>query len=550
MLKNRLTLGVRLTLTILVWAALALGILSFTLIYIHKNNADEQFAEASSRLTALMAKEIAPALHLQDGRIVGKKVKAFIATAEERLLRFKAYDLEGNEVYSKGESDLATDLDQRLRTNMKALAAGDPVKEESLQRSLLLLPAFLPGDEMAGYVAVAWSKHELILLNKQLVRTAVLITLLVLVVASVIIIFFVNRFVTRPVTLRVLMINRGSQDIADASRELAIRTNRQSASLEETAASMEQMASIVQNNADEARHATQLVKGTRGTVQTGRSSLLTAVDQAIGNNERTFGNAQATNRQVVEAMANILESSNRISGIITLINDIAFQTNLLALNASVEAARAGEHGKGFAVVATEVRKLAHRSAKAASEIGELIESGLETMQTGREIVEQSDEALGKLRKETEGMLQDLKSQSDESLDAILKAVVEFSEMMENIEAASLEHANGITQVNVAIADMDRITQENAAMVKQTASSSQNMAMESERLRQVFTPTPRKQLETGITPDSFTEEELVGQLEQQQSGLTSYFVPKRKSALGEGESPVDTVEHKRSTEDFR
>ena len=550
MLKTRLTLGVRLTLTILVWAALALGILSFTLIYIHKNNADEQFAEASSRLTALMAKEIAPALHLQDGRIVGKKVKAFIATAEERLLRFKAYDLEGNEVYSKGESDLATDLDQRLRTNMKALAAGDPVKEESLQRSLLLLPAFLPGDEMAGYVAVAWSKHELILLNKQLVRTAVLITLLVLVVASVIIIFFVNRFVTRPVTQRVLMINRGSQDIADASRELAIRTNRQSASLEETAASMEQMASIVQNNADEARHATQLVKGTRGTVQTGRSSLLTAVDQAIGNNERTFGNAQATNRQVVEAMANILESSNRISGIITLINDIAFQTNLLALNASVEAARAGEHGKGFAVVATEVRKLAHRSAKAASEIGELIESGLETMQTGREIVEQSDEALGKLRKETEGMLQDLKSQSDESLDAILKAVVEFSEMMENIEAASLEHANGITQVNVAIADMDRITQENAAMVKQTASSSQNMAMESERLRQVFTPTPRKQLETGITPDSFTEEELVGQLEQQQSGLPSYFVPKRKSALGEGESPVDTVEHKRSTEDFR
>ena len=550
MLKNRLTLGVRLTLTILVWAALALGILSFTLIYIHKNNADEQFAEASSRLTALMAKEIAPALHLQDGRIVGKKVKAFIATAEERLLRFKAYDLEGNEVYSKGESDLATDLDQRLRTNMKALVAGDPVKEESLQRSLLLLPAFLPGDEMAGYVAVAWSKHELILLNKQLVRTAVLITLLVLVVASVIIIFFVNRFVTRPVTQRVLMINRGSQDIADASRELAIRTNRQSASLEETAASMEQMASIVQNNADEARHATQLVKGTRGTVQTGRSSLLTAVDQAIGNNERTFGNAQATNRQVVEAMANILESSNRISGIITLINDIAFQTNLLALNASVEAARAGEHGKGFAVVATEVRKLAHRSAKAASEIGELIESGLETMQTGREIVEQSDEALGKLRKETEGMLQDLKSQSDESLDAILKAVVEFSEMMENIEAASLEHANGITQVNVAIADMDRITQENAAMVKQTASSSQNMAMESERLRQVFTPTPRKQLETGITPDSFTEEELVGQLEQQQSGLTSYFVPKRKSALGEGEAPVDTVEHKRSTEDFR
>jgi hypothetical protein len=542
MLKNKLTLGVRLALFILVWATLALGILAYTLIYMHKDSAEERFAVASSRLTALMAKEIAPALHLGDGRIVGKKVKAFITTAEENLLRFKAYDLEGNEVYNKGEDDTATDLDQRLKTNLKDLALGDSVTEESRLRYVMLWPAVLPGDEIAGYVAVAWSKHELNQLNRQLIRTALLITLLVLLVASVVIIIFVNRFITRPVTERVLMINRSSRDIADASRDLAIRTDRQSASLEETAASMEQMASIVQNNADEAKHAAQSVKGTRGTVQAGRSSLLTAVDQAIENNESTFSSAQATNQKVVEAMANILDSSTRISGIITLINDIAFQTNLLALNASVEAARAGEHGKGFAVVATEVRKLAHRSAKAAAEIGQLIESGLETMQTGREIVEQSDEALGKLREGTEDMLQSLKSRSDESLDAILKGVVEFSDMMENIEAASLEHANGITQVNIAIADMDRMTQENAAMVKQTASSSQSMALESERLRQVFTPSSREQPNTALLPGGHIVEDEVLKLEQEHS---NYSVARRLE-----DQSRDTAEHRRSTEDFR
>lgn len=550
MRKIRLTLGVRLTLMIVGGGALALGILSYTLIRIQANNTDEAFTTAASRLTTLMAKEIAPALHLQDERIVKKKVKAFLATAEEKLLRFTAYDLEGNQVFNNGEVSAAADLDQQLKANLKILASGETVIKEGPDRSVMLRPAFLPGDEAAGYVAVAWSKHELIALNRQLAETAALITLLVLIVASIIVIFFVNRFVTRPVTQRVVMINRGSREIADASRDLAIRTNRQSASLEETAASMEQMASIVQNNADEAKHATQLVKGTRDTVETGRSSLLAAVDQAIETNEHTFGGAQTTNQQVVEAMANILDSSTRISGIITLINDISFQTNLLALNASVEAARAGEHGKGFAVVATEVRKLAHRSAKAAAEIGNLIESGLETMHTGREIVERSDAALGKLRQETEGMLHGLKEHSDESLDAILKAVVEFSEMMENIEAASLEHANGIAQVNVAIADMDRITQENAAMVKQTASSSQSMAVESERLRQVFTPTPSVRPESKVVSGVGLSDDAVGKLEQQQSGLTSYFVPKRQSAYQDSERPVDTVEHQRSTDDFR
>ena len=144
--------------------------------------------------------------------------------------------------------------------------------------------------------------------------------------------------------------------------------------------------------------------------------------------------------------AGISQSSQKISGIITLINDIAFQTNLLALNASVEAARAGEHGKGFAVVATEVRKLSHRSAKASSEIGKLIESSLDNINSGKDFVEKSDEALGSMKKETEEILQDLKNQSSKNLEAILRAVVEFSEMMENIEAASQEHALSLIHI--------------------------------------------------------------------------------------------------------
>lgn len=168
-----------------------------------------------------------------------------------------------------------------------------------------------------------------------------------------------------------------------------------------------------------------------------------------------------------------------------MINDIAFQTNLLALNASVEAARAGEHGKGFAVVATEVRKLAHRSSKAASEIGKLVELEIKSIKKGREFVEGSDNALNSMKKETEEMLQNLRNKSNLSMDDILKAVINFSEMMENIEVASSEHASGISQVNSAISDMDKLTQENYVMVAQNSSASQNMAMEAEKLMKLF-----------------------------------------------------------------
>ena len=140
-----------------------------------------------------------------------------------------------------------------------------------------------------------------------------------------------------------------------------------------------------------------MVRSARETVDSGRLELQETVIRTIETNERSLSKLQTANTQVVEAMAAISENSVKISGIINLINDIAFQTNLLALNASVEAARAGEHGKGFAVVATEVRKLAHRSSKASAEIGKLIELEMQSIKNGREFVDGSDLALNSMQ---------------------------------------------------------------------------------------------------------------------------------------------------------
>ena len=485
MFLNRFTIRNQLVLVILIGGVLILTGMSYVLIRMHSNFAEHQFMLRHDRLTTLMASEMAPALHLSDGRIIGKKVKVFVSTVEENLILLKAYNLEGDEVFEKRNREQAPDLNMKIKNQLRKLKQGEEFREDFQETVVLLKPAFLPGDEIGGFIGVAWSKHELTELRWELIQMALLITATILILGGIIIIFILHFFITRPVGKMVMMIDHESQEIASANRKLAERTQRQSSSLEETSASMEQMSSIVYNNADDAKKASGLVHSARETVDSGREELQEAVSSTIETNERTMAELQTANTHVVEAMAAISESSTEISGIITLINDIAFQTNLLALNASVEAARAGEHGKGFAVVATEVRKLAHRSSKAASEIGKLVELEMQSIKNGREFVEGSDLALNNMKKETEEMLQNLKNKSNLSMDEILKAVINFSEMMENIEAASSEHAGGISQVNVAITDMDKLTQENTLMVEQNALASQNMAMETERLRRLF-----------------------------------------------------------------
>ena len=280
-------------------------------------------------------------------------------------------------------------------------------------------------------------------------------------------------------------INVSSQEMALGNQDLSSRTHQQSSSLEETATAMEEINSIVQNNAEDAKNANEITQKAQLSVVESRTELLDTVTKSIDTNQEMLQNLQSTNTSVVTAMEEIMESSKKIEGITTLMNDIAFQTNLLALNASVEAARAGEHGKGFAVVASEVRKLAHRSAKASTEIGVLVQTSLEHITSGRNLVRDGEQGMDDMRTKIETMLNNLKSESDSNLNGILTSVKEVSEVMENIKVASQEQAEGVDQINRAIADMDRITQENSSLVEQNTTASQHMAEEAENLEELL-----------------------------------------------------------------
>ncbi|HWT19826.1 MAG TPA: methyl-accepting chemotaxis protein [Variovorax sp.] len=221
-----------------------------------------------------------------------------------------------------------------------------------------------------------------------------------------------------------------SGEIAAGNQDLSSRTEEQASSLEQTAASMEELTSTVKQNADNARQANQLA--------------LSASEVAVKG-----GNVVG---QVVDTMASINASSKKIVDIIGVIDGIAFQTNILALNAAVEAARAGEQGRGFAVVASEVRNLAQRSGAAAKEIKGLIDDSVDKVEAGSRQV----------------------AEAGRTMDEIVDSVKRVTDIMGEITAASQEQSTGIEQVNQAIAQMDQVTQQNAALVEEAAAAAQSM----------------------------------------------------------------------------
>ncbi|MBN2561404.1 MAG: methyl-accepting chemotaxis protein [Phycisphaerae bacterium] len=275
--------------------------------------------------------------------------------------------------------------------------------------------------------------------------TTMIVGLAVAVVIGCLLAFFITRGITKPLNRIITGMNEGADQVNDAagqvstaSQQLAEGASEQASSLEETSSALEQMAAMTRTNAENAKQANNLSGQARNAAQSGDKTM----------------------HKLNEAMTGINESSGKISKIIKVIEEIAFQTNLLALNAAVEAARAGEHGKGFAVVADEVRNLAQRAAQAARETTGLIEDSVNKAKEGTEVAGEVGKALG----------------------AIVGDVTKVTDLIDGITKASEEQAQGVDQVNTAVGQMDKVTQQNAAGAEESASAAEEMAAQAQAVK--------------------------------------------------------------------
>ncbi|WP_321531682.1 methyl-accepting chemotaxis protein [uncultured Desulfuromonas sp.] len=233
----------------------------------------------------------------------------------------------------------------------------------------------------------------------------------------------------------------GSTEVSDSSQALSQGATESASSLEEISASMQELTSQIQLSADNASQASQLAGQARSAADSGKDSM----------------------QDMIGAMDDISASGQDIAKIIKVIDEIAFQTNLLALNAAVEAARAGQHGKGFAVVAEEVRNLAARSAKAASETAELIEGSVKKAENGVTIADRTANGF----------------------NDIVQSIVKVTDLVAEIASASSEQAQGVQQVSIGLSQIDQVTQQNTASAEEGAAAAEELSSQADQLRQML-----------------------------------------------------------------
>ncbi len=301
--------------------------------------------------------------------------------------------------------------------------------------------------ELNGWSVACTQPVDEFMASAYAIRNAMIMIAVIFMGLGILAIWYFSRSISKPLDVVIEGLNEGSDQVASAagevsssSQSLAQGASEQAASIEETSASLEEMSSMIKQNANNAAQAHVLMQEAGSSVQTVSKSM----------------------SELTASMSDILKASDETSKIIKTIDEIAFQTNLLALNAAVEAARAGEAGSGFAVVADEVRNLALRAAEAAKTTASLIEGTSKKVKEGAGYVQRSNTAFTQVVDNTS----------------------KIGDLIGEIAAASSEQAKGIDEVNIAISEMEKVTQQNAAGAEESASASEEMNAQAEQMKSI------------------------------------------------------------------